>query len=297
MGRRAPLTGLGLLLLSATMAFGAGKQLVFSPKAGTTVPYRFEVRIAGQAQSPMMQGQSMDLTSTYHGRFVDKVEKENARGERLLSRTFSEVFAKQGPPDGDAEEKDIMSSLQSPSFQYVRDARARLLAIGDRPVSELSLGELLDIQRQSMNPVLLCHVFAPVVPYPTAAVSPGMQWEAGPDLRILKDIVSVEAPTTLQELKTIDGIEFAIISSKPAMTIDTPLELGQMPQGMPPLRLKAQIKGDLKQYSSTVNGLVARTELAGEMVAGVGPADGQPMFVIKVDKLAAVVTYDKEAPQ
>jgi hypothetical protein len=283
--------------VSTTIALAAGKKIVFSPKPGTTVPYTFEVRIAGQAQAAMAQGQSMDLTSTYHGKFVDKVEDANQRGERLLSRTFSEVFAKEGPPDGDGEEKDILSTLASASFQYVRDARARLLAIDDKPVSELSLMELLDVQHQSMNPVLLCHIFAPVVPYPTAEVSPGMQWEAGPDLQILKDIKSVEAPTTLQEVKTIDGIEFAIITSKLSLTIDTPLALQGAPQGTPALNLKAQIKGDLKQWSSTANGLVARTELEGEMIAGLGPANGQPLFVIKVDKLAAIVMYDKEAQQ
>lgn len=274
-----------LLLVSAAIA----GPLVLDPEPGTAVPCRFQSTLQGNIILPGMGSQPLSLVA--EGRYTDKVEQVGPDGERLLSRTLRLL---QVGESADSLKPDP-SVAQSEPLPYIRDLRGRLLAIGDVAAHELPPLPL-DPVSQQVDPLFLTFFQQIVIPYPQGDLTVGMEWDAGPDLRIMKGITAIQAPSKVVEITT-GNPSFAVIESVVSLMSESEEQVSiPQAQGMS-LRIRYGAEIKVKQWSAVANGLVARTESSGKARVDIGMGDGGTAATITIDKLECLVTYDEEAGQ
>ncbi|NLN91417.1 MAG: hypothetical protein GX134_14790 [candidate division WS1 bacterium] len=274
-----------LLLVSAAIA----GPLVLDPEPGVAVPYRFQSTLQGNIILPGVGSQPLSLVA--EGRYTDKVEQVGPDGERLLSRALRLL---QVGESADSLKPDP-SVAQSEPLPYIRDLRGRLLAIGDVAAHELPPLPL-DPVSQQVDPLFLTFFQQIVIPYPQGDLAVGMEWDAGPDLRIMKGITAIQAPSKVVEITT-GNPSFAVIESVVSLMSESEEQVSiPQAQGMSlKIRYGAEIK--VKQWSAVANGLVARTESSGKARVDIGMGNGGASATLNVDTLECLVTYDEEGGQ
>lgn len=283
------LHGLACIALVCLAGAATAAPLALDPEPGTEVPYRFETTLQGNIVLPGVAAQPLVLVA--HGQYLDRVEQVGQGGNRLFSRLLRSLRVGESP-DGLKEDPSVAGSEPLP---YIRDLRNRLLAVGDVPSHELPPIPFDPVGRQ-VDPLFLTFFQQVVIPYPQGDLRVGMEWDAGPDLRVLKGITAIQAPSRVVEV-TAGNPSFAVIESVVTLMSESEMQV-PTPQGQTmSLQVRYGTELKIKQWSAVSNGLVARTESTGKARWDIGMGGNPTVATLAMDKLECLVTYDNAATQ
>jgi hypothetical protein len=278
------------LIAAATVALAAGERIVFRPRPGLEVPYRFEMKMKGKLEAGN-GAMNQEIKTALVGRFVDKVEEAAGNGDRRMSRTFTEV--KDASAD---EEVDVTESLTDRTVSYTRDARGCLLEIAGKKPEQVTMMEMLmGMQGRQAPAWLLTHTGFVLFPYPASALRAGMEWDPSRDLVFFREQKSLAAKVKVARIET--GMpSYAVLEPQLAIefagTMTPPNQGG--PQG-PGIPLQGRIELAGEQWAAVANGLIAKSMLRGKATISIG-APGTPISAkVTIPEMSNEVVYDEGA--
>lgn len=278
---RTRVFALGIAGIVCATAVAAGYRIRFQPDAGLKVPYKVELKLTGSVDTPMG---SQSIAAVGRGRFTDTVVAVGQGGARKIAREFRElVFTMDG------QDSDLLGGAPKEPHEIVRDARGRLVSLGGTSPTEIDIMQCL---MPPPDPALLAHLLFLMVPYPDGDLDVGAKWDAGRDMPLFSGIKQIEAPTSVREV-TSGNPAFAIIESAPHIVTQNEDAMPMPNGGSIPIKVDADLKGGIKQWSALANGLVARAE--SRWTLGATVATGGATIRLRVDPLECVISYDEEA--